>query len=139
MNALDRLFQFQQDLYEVGARNFLFINVPPINKSPAVLRNRDAGDGTPFTTWNHLLRENIQQFASSHPGVTTLLFSAWSLFTRVLQDPLQYGFDESDPRKAGGGIWMDPLHPTSRMHSIIAHDLANFLGSHPAYNPSHTV
>ena len=31
----DDLFQQQEDLYEAGARNFLFIDVPPIDKAPA--------------------------------------------------------------------------------------------------------
>ena len=29
------LFDLEQELYLEGARNFLFIDVPPINKSPA--------------------------------------------------------------------------------------------------------
>lgn len=29
------LFSLQEDLYNAGARNFLFIDVPPINRSPA--------------------------------------------------------------------------------------------------------
>jgi hypothetical protein len=30
-----KLFTLQQELYKEGARNFLFIDVPPIEKSPA--------------------------------------------------------------------------------------------------------
>lgn len=30
-----KLFDLQQELYEEGARNFLFIDVPPMEKTPA--------------------------------------------------------------------------------------------------------
>lgn len=33
--AQRRLFNLQQELYEEGARNFLFIDVPPMTRSPA--------------------------------------------------------------------------------------------------------
>jgi hypothetical protein len=33
--AVDQLFNLVLDLYEVGARNFLFVDVPPIERSPA--------------------------------------------------------------------------------------------------------
>jgi hypothetical protein len=29
------LFEIQELLYEVGARNFLFFNLPPIDRTPA--------------------------------------------------------------------------------------------------------
>lgn len=34
------LLRAQEDLYEVGARNFLFIDVPPIDRSPAGEQNQ---------------------------------------------------------------------------------------------------
>ena len=32
---IDKLFELQLDLYDAGARNFLLIDLPPINRSPA--------------------------------------------------------------------------------------------------------
>lgn len=32
---LKSLFEQQEDLYQAGARNFLFLDVPPIDKAPA--------------------------------------------------------------------------------------------------------
>ena len=32
--TLDELFEEQELLYQAGARNFLFIDVPPIHRSP---------------------------------------------------------------------------------------------------------
>ena len=65
-----------------------------------------------------------------------MVYSSWDTFTRVLDDPTSHGFSNKDTSKAGGAIWVDRLHPTSRMHDIVAHDLAQFLNAQPAYNVS---
>ena len=41
--------------------------------------------------------------------------------------PEVYGFDKEDVRKYGGSIWVDFLHPTSKVHDHIASNLADFL------------
>jgi hypothetical protein len=34
-NTIERLFSLHEELYNGGARNFLLIDLPPINRSPA--------------------------------------------------------------------------------------------------------
>jgi hypothetical protein len=63
-----------------------------------------------------------------------MIFSSWDTFTRVLDDPVAHSCRKSDARKAGGAIWVDRLHPTSKMHGFIARDLAQFLNTQPAYS-----
>lgn len=36
-SQLKSLFKYQESLYDVGARHFLFFNVPPTDRSPAGL------------------------------------------------------------------------------------------------------
>ncbi|CAL1704185.1 unnamed protein product [Somion occarium] len=38
-DSMDKLFEQQDHLYVLGARNFLFIDVPPIHRSPAGIRS----------------------------------------------------------------------------------------------------
>jgi phospholipase/lecithinase/hemolysin len=72
----------------------------------------------------------IISFASEYPESTTLIYSAHATFTRVLDDPVGHGFHEANAaREAGKGIWMDHLHPTSKMHDFVAKYLAAFLGT----------
>jgi len=125
---LGTLFKNQEKLYQSGARNFLFIEVPPMDKSPAAM----SGDGSVVMTWNEVLRMEINKFSNSYTGITTLLFPAWSVFNMVLRNPLAYDFTEEDARKAGGGIWIDSIHPTSKMHAVIAREITAFLEKYPA-------
>ena len=55
------------------------------------------------------------------------LFSSYRLFESILDMPEVYGFDIEDVRKNGGSVWMDFLHPTSKVHDHIASSLADFL------------
>lgn len=87
-----------------------------------------------YRTWNRSLREHIRKFAADHSDVTTLLFSSWDTFTRVLNDPLTHGFPLEHVSRSSGDIWADNLHPSTKMHDWIAHDLAKFLHAHPAYD-----
>ena len=83
-----------------------------------------------YTDWNVAMHSSITSFASEHPDITALLFSSHATFSRILDDPVGHGFHEANAaHKAGKGIWMDHLHPTSKMHGFIAKDMAEFLES----------
>jgi len=83
-----------------------------------------------YADWNVALRSSIVSFVSECSDATILLYSSHETFSRVLDDPVGHGFHEADAgSKAGKGIWMDRLHPTSKMHDFVAKDLAAFLGT----------
>ncbi|RPD66148.1 hypothetical protein L226DRAFT_542781 [Lentinus tigrinus ALCF2SS1-7] len=134
-SAVGELFVEQESLYNAGARNFLFIDVPPIHRTPVgvMFSNHDSDFSEAYTIWNRELREHVIKFAADHPDVTTLLFSSCDTFTRVLDDPKAHGFAPEHVSRSGGDIWVDNLHPSTKMHDWIAHDVAKFLHSYPAY------
>jgi phospholipase/lecithinase/hemolysin len=84
-----------------------------------------------FGNWNDELRRGFANFATTHPDATVMLFSAWDTFTRILTDPARYGFNPADITIQGGSIWFDFMHPTSRVHDILAGEIAQFLASQP--------
>ncbi|KDQ09428.1 carbohydrate esterase family 16 protein [Botryobasidium botryosum FD-172 SS1] len=127
-DSLDRLFAAQAKLYAAGARNFMFVEMPPIHRSPAIPEARSNASGAgPFEAWNASLAAHIEEFATDYPDTSVFLFKAWDTFTRVLDDPVAHGFKTGDTRRKGGGIWVDQLHPTSAMHEVVAQDMAIFL------------
>lgn len=83
-----------------------------------------------YNDWNVALRSSLTSFASGHADATVLLFSSHATFSRILDDPVAHDFHEADAARRGGkGIWMDHLHPTSKMHEFVAKDLGAYLGS----------
>lgn len=138
-----KLFAVQEELYESGARNFLFIDVPPIHRSPACMWHSfievpivlillpvplSRQRSTNFDNWNSALLEAIQTFCNLHVDITAMLFSSSATFNALLDEPEAYGFEPSDIRKAWGSVWVDSLHPTSKVHDVIARNMADFLG-----------
>ena len=89
--------------------------------------------GRIYREWNRTLRMRISEFNHDHPDVTSLFFSSYQTFTRVLDDPVTHGFSPDHVSRAGGDIWVDNLHPSTKMHDWIAHDLSKFLNEMPAY------
>ncbi|KAK1228408.1 hypothetical protein PQX77_008545 [Marasmius sp. AFHP31] len=127
-HTIEKIISLHDQLYkEVHARNFMFVDVPPIERTPAVHRGNEESAKGNYIDWNTMLQTSLNAFAVSHPDSTVLVYSSHALFTRVLDNPTSYGFEQSDSKQQRGKIWRDHLHPTTRIHDILAEDIASFL------------
>ncbi|KAL8928494.1 MAG: hypothetical protein Q9208_001728 [Pyrenodesmia sp. 3 TL-2023] len=76
-------------LYAAGARNFLFMNVPPIDRSPGMLA-RDAASQASMAGYigefNFRLILLVYNLAVHYPDTTVWLFDTNWLFTRLLNN-----------------------------------------------------
>ncbi|PVG02298.1 hypothetical protein CPB86DRAFT_780720 [Serendipita vermifera] len=129
---LRNMFESQWKLYEKGARNFLFIDVPCVDRSPSWNVTTGPEQRLRYPAYNLRLQNKIRQFASSiseagRDPITVLYFSFYKVFTSILDAPEDHGFPCEDIRKKGGSIWYDNLHPTSKVHAILAAELDKFL------------
>ena len=88
---------------------------------------RDSDEKYTHEAWNNMLPALATTFAKAHPESTVLVYSSYDAFTRVLDNPTEYGFNPDDEFKARGSIWYDQIHPTSKMHDEVAKDLLAFL------------
>ncbi|KAK7058052.1 glycosyltransferase family 32 protein [Favolaschia claudopus] len=125
-DTLALLFVLQEKLYAAGARLFLFIDVPPIGRTPAGAK-ASSDISTTYLNWNSSLRDSVQKFSSAHPDARVLTFSAFDAFNRILDNLGEHGIPEEDASRSGGTVWRDHLHPTSKIHQIFARDLVEFL------------
>lgn len=143
----EAIFDVLHDLYtKFFARNFVLIDVPPIDRSPGGMVNSnvsapvraaymalavesDSADDIKerVHAWNELLRSQANDFAKENNMATVFIFSSHHLLTEVLDDPLDFDFTEDDPETEGAGIWADDLHLTSAVHSIFAERLLDSL------------
>ncbi|KAF8599475.1 hypothetical protein BDV93DRAFT_526021 [Ceratobasidium sp. AG-I] len=126
--SIQRVIQQNQNLYALGARNFILINVPPTNRSP--MGQPMTGLGDKIVAWNAQLAASALTFSVQNTDTSTLVFSSWDTFTKILDNPARYNI--SDPNTIGGGVWHDDLHPTGFVHYRLANDLAGYLTSLPA-------
>ncbi|KAL6304607.1 hypothetical protein BKA93DRAFT_270144 [Sparassis latifolia] len=115
------------ELYvHAGARNFLVIDVPPNDRSPAALALPHDLSAR-YATWNAVLTAKAPHFASENTHASVFLFSAHAAISSVLDDPLAFGFSADDAGAEGGQIWADEMHLTSAVHAVVARRLEEAL------------
>ena len=83
------------DVYATGARNFLFLSVPPVNLAPLTLNQDDGGyakenEGRVILDWNKRLSTMVTAFQANHTGTKAFVHDTWGLFNAVIEDPKAY-------------------------------------------------
>ena len=139
---LTLLFQLQDSLYQTGARNFVFLTVPPFYRAPwgnhssfqwaliVALQNDPGAIRVRVDMWNELLETFAKEFFLSHEGTSTTIYTTSKIFNAVLDEPKSYGFRDSiSDCQEPDCVWDDNLHPASQFHRILAADLEIFLNS----------
>ncbi|KAL5118841.1 hypothetical protein ACEQ8H_003163 [Pleosporales sp. CAS-2024a] len=144
------------DVYDTGARNFLFLNVPPVNLSPLITMQDDAGyateyEGRAIADWNARLAAMVDRFAQTKPGVASFVFDTNALFRKVIEDPTTfdqtagyknttayckayengtptwYTKDPSCDYPVNQYLWLNSLHPTFPLHNATAAAIVQML------------
>lgn len=140
---LTNLFHYHEKLYTVGARNFIFINVVPFDRSPGGktpklsrlikglqynYRTNSRYLASRIQQWNSLLPTYASNFQSTHPNATVAVYDLHSLFNHVLDNYSQYGFkDNTSWCEMAYCLWSSDVHSTFAMHKIIASDMVRVL------------
>lgn len=78
-------------VYDTGARNFLFLNVPPINLAPMTLDNGNwsvENEGKMIGVWNSKLVNMTAAFNARHGHkTTTIIHDTHAVYEAALKDP----------------------------------------------------
>lgn len=137
-------------LYQIGARNFLFLNVPPIERGPYVRGWEYLIHSAAVTDWNTYLANMATNLTIAYNYTTVFHFDTNTLFNQVMDDPTWYtqtaGYknttdnckeyynnEEADAFDERCGIpykeylWRNALHPTFPVQEVIAAQVAQLL------------
>ncbi|KAL8293682.1 hypothetical protein RQP46_000383 [Phenoliferia psychrophenolica] len=86
-------------LYASGARNFLFMGIPPTNRTPLVT-SYGAPAQALFTTnvmnYNTQLFNFVNSMPTALPGTNAVLYDTQPFFNTVLDNFASYGFQDND-------------------------------------------
>ncbi|KAK5800705.1 hypothetical protein VI817_002917 [Penicillium citrinum] len=122
------------DIYKNGGRKFLFLNVPPTDRSPYFLEQGDQTT-TQLAAWikayNEGLATMVRKLKSKHSDVTTVIYDTNTFMGTVLDDPAKYGFPSNNCIDADGTscIWWNDYHPGTKYHQLQAKDMKSHLRS----------
>ncbi|KAF9793247.1 hypothetical protein BJ322DRAFT_1033711 [Thelephora terrestris] len=99
---VEAIFDTMHDLYtKFSAKNFVLIDVPPIDRSPGAVESGSVEDMEErVQTWNELLQTQANDFAKGSSNATVFMFSSHHVLSEVLDEPLDLGFTEYDPGPA---------------------------------------
>ncbi|VDB97155.1 unnamed protein product [Peniophora sp. CBMAI 1063] len=128
-SVVEILLDGVHDLYiKAGARNFVFLDVAPMERTPiAIATASELRMAERTNAWNESLYRRVHEFAAETPRASVFLFSANAVLSAVLDDPEEYEFTPDDVETECGPIWADDLHPTAEVHSILADCLVDAL------------
>jgi len=147
---LNRYFEQVENLFSKGARSFLFINVPPIDRAPLFIEQGAANAAkvkASLADYNAQLANFIRNFEATHRGLDQIvLFDANNLFDILLDNATPLGFVNSTgfcaayengtpgttTQVAGCApvsnyFWLNTLHPLFTIHNTLAHAISTAL------------
>lgn len=94
--------QSVKPLYEAGYYNFLFVNLPPLDRTPSnQLKAEPLPNRTMIGWWDDTLVRHSEAFAAEHSDVTTMVFDANTFLNGVLDNPGKYGITNTTNYCAG--------------------------------------
>ncbi|KAI9750501.1 MAG: hypothetical protein M4579_006451 [Chaenotheca gracillima] len=141
--------------YQAGARNFLFLNVPPVNRAPLTTGTNDTSieelEEQDIEAFNNGLTALAKNLTTTYADAVVFEFNTNLAFTLVLGNPDLYpqtenlrnttgycvayenGTDEPDSFDPSCGVavneffWLNTLHPTYPMQNVTAEQVSKLL------------
>ncbi|ETS78360.1 hypothetical protein PFICI_10422 [Pestalotiopsis fici W106-1] len=146
---IDAVFeQSIQPLFDAGYRNFLFVNLPPLDRTAAnQVRETPVPSKAQVDLWDGILANRTVEFSESHHAAKAMVYDANTFLNGVLDDPAPWGITNltycsaymqlevlTDPGKFGclpleEYFWYNSGHMASHTHEIMTQDLLGFLES----------
>ncbi|KAF6795444.1 lysophospholipase a [Colletotrichum sojae] len=147
-------FDALETVYDAGFRNFLFLNLPPLDKTPASQIDPTRLPDTPMiNTFNDVLNQTAKAFTEKHPGTTALVFDTYTWLTHVFDNAASFGITNTTsfcPRYNAWDIstnyaaygcqpisdyfWYNSAHPTYPVHQILGAKVDEFLAEKSSGN-----
>lgn len=85
--VLESYYTYLDQLYEMGARNFVLFAVPPMDQPYAKGKPGIDELAEDIATFNRLLHKTRDQFTKKHKGVNAWLFDTHALFSDIIERP----------------------------------------------------
>ncbi|KAJ5427135.1 Esterase SGNH hydrolase-type [Penicillium sp. CMV-2018d] len=147
-SLMDTLFTSVETLYSLGYRNYLFMNLPPLDRTPGnQAKSEPSPNATQVGWYNSALAGHAATFAEKHKEARIMLFDAHVRLADMLDEPWKYGivnttdfctgYDQPDiavhyekygcPTPLERYFWFNSGHMTSHVHEVLAGEVERWL------------
>jgi hypothetical protein len=116
----------------LGARNFLFLNVPPIDRSPLMQAQGASATGAEalvIADFNAKLAAAATAWGANHTGARTWLYDAHTAFGTILDNSKAYGFVDNTSYGGTGDFWGNNYHPASAASVMFGAQVGSLLAN----------
>jgi phospholipase/lecithinase/hemolysin len=132
------------DVYNSGARNFLFLDVPPLQNSPLsqTTPDRISIETIALKDWATRLGELVDHMRFQYKDVMAQTFSTYGVFEKIFKDARSFkqtqglkqlsGFCNGCKIPAEEYFWKDSVHPMYTVHDALAAEIGDTLKNIPA-------
>ncbi|KAI1879206.1 hypothetical protein JX265_002160 [Neoarthrinium moseri] len=133
-------------LFGAGYRNFLFVNLPPLDRTAAnQVKSNPSPSKEQVGWWNEILANRAREFAETNQGAKAMVYDANTFLNGVMNRPEQYGItnltycpdyaqlevltkpEEYGCRPLDEYFWYNSGHMSSHTHKIMVPNLIEFL------------
>ncbi|KAH8649670.1 hypothetical protein BGZ60DRAFT_422074 [Tricladium varicosporioides] len=122
-------------LWNVGARRFLIMGVPPFDRTPYHLNNSTATIRTDISSaisiYNSLITSTLTSFQALHPASSFTFVNMTGVFLEALNNPEKYGAgkDGATCLNVDGKscLWWDFFHPGLAIQKLMAEEVVKAL------------
>ncbi|RAH74351.1 SGNH/GDSL hydrolase family protein [Aspergillus aculeatinus CBS 121060] len=135
------LFASVQEIYAQGYRSYLFVNLPPLDRTPGnQALSQPYPNATQVAWYNDALARHAAAFHRNHTDTAVHLFDAHRTLSEIMDHPAAYGivnttnfcpgYDQPDiawnyraygcPTPLEEYFWFNSGHLTSNVHRILA-------------------
>jgi len=142
-----------EQMYKAGARSFLFLTVPPVDRAPLFIEqgtNTTAAVKASIADYNKQLSQRVANFKATHRGLQQVtVFDTGNIFNTLLDNAGPLGFvnatgyaeayENGTPSQTtqvagfapvSNYFWLNSLHPLFTVHNILARAIATKLSGY---------
>ncbi|KAG8899396.1 hypothetical protein FRC01_010562, partial [Tulasnella sp. 417] len=119
--------------YDAGGRNFLFVNVPSVERSPYVASLGTADEvatplGLAIKGYNAELINRVAAFKAANSGVTAWIYDSYTKLNQILDAPTSYGLQDATSYGSAANLaWCNDFHVSPAVHHYFAQGVAGVL------------
>jgi len=137
-SIIKSMFNIINKIYDLGARNFLILDVPSIENFPYFLSNPVKGLKEEVLNFNKIIADYAMDFQKSKPETNVFVYNAHDELNFIMKNEKEFGFSitnddwyHNNERKLEDitkeYFWRDGYHPSKYVQEVLSQEIDDFL------------
>jgi len=135
-DIVDIIFNIIKNIYEIGGKNFMLMNIPPFELSP---QNRDKKKNfyiNEIQYFNTLLIKKANKLFNKYNDINIIIYNTNEEYRYIIKEYKKFNFKtinemykDNENHPSDDYFWNDYTHITDKGNKILAYDINDLLES----------